>query len=209
VRSRLVGLVALALHCSPTPLDVGSAAAPSSTSDARSPPAPAVDAASAVTLDAQLRAVCAAASGPADRYDSAAQLTSRLTGRWFACYAAADAPLESGAGFSFDGAGHWSMLDWNAGHDGFVEATDSVRSGAVRFLAFADADAGAGASDGGTSSQFVALDDPTPRGGLFVYLDRDSASSIVEQIDFEREPRKMDLREAGPRGSAGYLVPVP
>lgn len=72
---------------------------------------------------------------------------------------------------------------------------------------FSDADAGAG-SDGGVSSQFVALDDTTPWRGLFVYLDREGGSSIVEQVDFERDPSKVDLREAGPGGSTGYLVPI-
>jgi hypothetical protein len=193
MRAAVVLALATCTACTPRALDVGANDPP--------PKPPAVE--------QQLRAGCAASPGKADRYESAADLTARLSGRWFACYDFASAPLVAGDGVELTGDGHWRMLDWTPAHDGLVPTADADRSGPIRYLAFSDADAGEGAANGGISSQYVALDDPTPWRGIFVYLERTTREAIVEEVDFESDPRKMYLREAGPSGSTGFLVPAP
>ena len=200
---------ALTPACRVQPLEVGK-------EDVREPPeasapdatmpdaAPDVDAA---TLESILLAKCAAPEGVRDPYGSGATLSARLLRRWFFCGAETASPLPPGVGIALDMQGNYTLLRWSAAHDAFVESADADERGKVTYFAFSDVDAGAGA-DAGQMSEVIAFDDASPHTGIFVYLSRTTMTDLSFVADFDKDPRRLILTEAGPSAVSGKFVPI-
>lgn len=90
---------------------------------------------------------------------------------------------------------------------GSLGIAPSASIGGVLFVAGRVGDAGAGA-DGGGGSRTVAIDDPTARGGLFVYLHRGLSDDIVVQLELE-QPRRMLMRDVGASALSAFYVAIP
>jgi hypothetical protein len=203
-----VALVACAASLDLGTNDVGPAAGPpddAGTPAEAAPPAP--------TLEERLRARCNEAHGQRDPYRSAAELLSKLTGRWYLCTAPAVSPLGQDGIELLPDAG-WHRLVWpDAPHDSLVAADTPQERGGLRCVAFADPDAGAGldggpGADAGTSTAEVPCDDPTPRQGIFVYLEPESGPTHVLSIELEQSPKRQLASEVGPSSETAELVPA-
>lgn len=199
----------LASACRVQPLEVGQ-------EDARESPEAGADAATvadaapeadAATLESTLLAKCAAPEGARDPYGSGAALSARLLRRWFFCGAEAESPLPGGVGIALDMQGNYTLLRWSAAHDAFIESADPDERGKVTYFAFSDVDAGAGA-DAGQRSEVIAADDASPHTGIFVYLSRTTMTDLSFVADFDKDPRRLILREAGPSAVFGRFVPI-
>jgi hypothetical protein len=206
--------------CSVTVLDVG--ANDSVVTPTRDAAVDVLEASSdaALTLEQRLAAACREPPGSYDPYPSARDLTARLVGTWFVCDppdaaggAGADiSPIQDSAGVvvRFDGDGGWTLLDWTDAHDGFFFAGRPDNRGTVRYHVNVDRDAGVGI-DGGPDADAaipsdISRDDPTPRNGIVVYLDRENGPD-PQIFVFTKNPRQMTAAEQGSDRSASY-VPV-
>lgn len=198
-----------AVACRVTPLDVGMDR-PVERDDREEPEAAAPDAReaeAAPTLEERLRARCAEEPGALDDYFSGAELTARLTGRWFNCGTPTSSPIQDGDGDGIVLAadGTWAILAWNATRDGFTASSAQGLHGTFRYYFFVDSEAGA-AADGGITSGNIALDDTKNRTPLVVYVDRmGSPDGFIHT--FSKNPRQMNVVESASALRARY-VPV-
>lgn len=191
--------VAALTACATVSLDVGRDDRPSTEVDAASDAAADADVATPSLLE-RLRARCAAAAGPADYYENAAALSSRVVGRWYYCPDRGNwATPPEGLELSLAPAPTWAFLSYD-GDGGFVAATDDLHSGPLRYVA------PIGAVDGGAEEE-VAPSDSTPRNGIELALDR-TEEPLRFIPDFEKDPRLMQLRELGGDPARGVFVPI-
>lgn len=157
----------------------------------------------AATLESLLLAKCSAPPGVRDPYTSGLTLGARLFRRWFFCGTEKATPLPAGVGLAIDAQGNYALLRWNGARDAFVASTDPDERGKVRFFAYSDSGA-----DGGRMSAFIALDDASPYTGIFVYLTRATMTDPSFLADFDTNPRRMILAQAGPTALSGTFVPI-
>jgi hypothetical protein len=192
--------------CKVSALDVGDDPAETGTDTATpEPDASDEDASRPKTLEQRLLALCAQEEGKVDPYFSAADLSTHLVGTWFLCDKPDMSPLQDGdgTGFRFDATGGWASLAWNEAHTELLPQVGQDYAGKIRCHVLA-ADAGASA-DAGTPSRDIDCNDPTPRNGVLVYLDRSYGGPDPERFDFTRDPRGMRVSENDSPLSARYV----
>lgn len=208
VASSLVLTTALASACRVVPLDVGEdrPLPQDEPPDASVPEVEAADAAQ--TLEQRLRARCAEEPGRLDEYFSAAELTARLTGRWFNCGPSTASSFQDGDGdgIVFLADGRWAFLFFSADRQSFLATWSTPQqNGVVRYTFFVDSEAGA-AADSGIESGNIPIDDKANRTPLVVYLDR-GGTPDGNNLTFSKNPRQMTVVESGSSLRARY-VPI-
>ncbi len=171
------------------------------------------------TLLDNLEAKCAAATGASDGYMNAAELSSRLNGRWYHCASIGNWSLPRGTGtqFQLGAQGNYAFLGLNATEDSFVASADPMQRGQIVYHAFTGTstfdggDAG-GLTDvyagGGVSEMEVPINDMTTRNGFFVYLEASDGNTLEFQVLFEQNPPKLHLNELGGAPALATFVPI-
>jgi hypothetical protein len=168
------------------------------------------DAMSSTTLLDRLEAKCAAPAGQIDEYTSAAELTTRLAGRWYHCGSLGNWGLPRGTGLEFDfgSVGTYAFLSYSDATQTFTPSSDPDQSGqALYFVStgVAQPDGGgdggfdaAGVPEGGAGgAMFVPVDDTTARNGLFVILTRADVDNLQFQMQLEKNPPRLHTNELG------------
>jgi hypothetical protein len=199
------------LACRPGLLDLGTNY---DAADAAPPVADPGDVdAQATTLEERLHTRCHGSEGQRDTYASAGELLSRIVARWYLCTPLEVSPLDAD-GLEITADAGWHRLVWSdEAHASLVPATTPDAHGTLTCVAFADPDAGAGLDggpgmDSGTGTMTVPCSDPTPRRGIFVYLEPESGTTHVLSVDLEKDPRRMFAGEVGPSSETAEFVPA-
>ena len=204
------GVSELAVGSTPTPADAGGDAA----SGTGTP-----DAMLTGTLLDKLEARCALPAGQIDVYTNAAQLSTRLKGRWYHCRSIVnwDLPRGTGLEYTFVPNGSYAFLDYADGSQLFTPSTDVTKSGEVLYQIFGgtQGDGGADGGDaavqsdaGGSSPMFIPVDDTTTHNGIFAYLTRATDADLQFQMLFEQNPRKLHMNELGDTPVFATFVPI-
>jgi hypothetical protein len=186
------------------PLDVGENTAAGTTTPSTT----------TATLMQTLDAKCAQPLGPPDDFMTAAELTQKIRGRWYACPDATQDWLPHGTAldFTFDAnGGHFQFLFIDDSGTTFVPQMGTDVSGPLDYLVFTGmegiADAGPDGAGAGTTETFVQWTDGTPQNNINLYFDRTSDNlEFVPELT-QGAQRKLQLRELG--GSPAHVVFVP
>jgi hypothetical protein len=201
-------LVAGPLACAFHALDVGSDdVGPVADGGDAEVAAPDAGADGPLTLEQILLARCAGAPGVLDAYTNAAGLVARLTGRWFDCGDPSVSPIQvgDGVGVIFGADGTWSLLDFDAAHDGVVNITIPGDSGHYRCHVDADPDPGS-AAEAGIGPTDIPCGDTVTRSGIVVYLDHPGPDP--QSFTFSKAPTQMNVAELGTSSYQAVYVPV-
>jgi hypothetical protein len=167
-----------------------------------------------ITLD-KLEARCAAAPGQVDSFKSAAELSSRLSGRWYHCTSNDPntnwaLPRGTGMIYSFDQDGTWALLDYADAQQTFTPSADPDRNGALKFYVVTGvaSDSGTGDNDAGPfDGMFIPLDETTTRYGIFLRQQRLTDDYQFEP-SFDQNPRRLHLHELNLGGVSADFVPI-
>lgn len=212
-RLAFVGVVAaplaLLFACQPKNLELGANDLPGDEVGPAPETPEAAAEASTTTLETLLLARCDAGSGARDKYSSAADLSQKISGRWYLCTDVEHSPLYND-GIEFTATHEWHRLVWaDGGRDELVRSDDPEMNGTLRCVAFADV-SGDGGHTGDASTTDVPCDDPTPRYPLFVYLQTKTISEDpqVLSFDLEKDPRRAYGTKGGISNETADLVPV-
>ncbi len=146
------------------------------------------------------------ASGQIERYFSAKELTDRLLGVWGECPHDGVTPLPCipptrHPGIRFEANGRFAILGTREAGADYIEMPAPCGPGTFKIFALIQ-----GGILDGASSEYVPLDDPTPRNGLEVHLFVDDGEFDIELVDFEKNPERLFMRERGNIATRAYYV---